>query len=140
MSETLDQLYLVGDCRAQHHFDALLDCAKSTLPEFMWSDLPATRDDMGVLFNASLKSVYIEVFKNRDGYASMTAEFEVTDTEWKFKHFGVVVGTLFNRMEFNAYTVEDAAFMSRKIAQHKSTTDLESKQLIGFDKSTPRVM
>lgn len=123
MTDTLVHLesYLaVAEARAQRHFEVLMECVKTYIPDFMWDALPKVRDDIGGLFTSSQKSVYIIIFKGISGYTPMNANFRYAGGAWSFENFTLELG-IFSRVIFEAETFEDAALLSRQYDKLKPT-------------------
>ena len=120
----LEGLYKDGEVAAQKHFEKLIECAKAALPEFMWHQLPKAREEVGGLFTASSKSMYLLIFKDMAGYTPMQANFKYVSTfqngipgefvrgHWEFENFALELG-VFGRVTFEAYTLADAVLLSR---------------------------
>ena len=125
----MESLLQDGKLAAQEHFETLIAATKKVLPESFWPEIPANMDDMGGLFSASSKTVYLSFFTKMDDYHPINANFKYLADQslWVFDKFSLTVGVSVFGREFYADTLADAIFVSRKIASWKTRAELEEK-------------
>lgn len=112
----LEQMGIEGSNRAERHFAALVECAKRVFPEPLWPEIPSGQLELGGIFTASSRTVYIQIFNNLPDYEPVTAVFEY-DTEkvqWEVKRYSISLGLFAST--YHAYTVEDGVLLSRQMA------------------------
>lgn len=137
----LEGLYRDGDIAARRNFDDLMTCAENAIPPFLWPQLPKTKEELGGLFTASSRSMYLLIFKDIPGYSPMQANFKYESGAWKFEHFALEIGGAFSRIVIEAHTLADAVLISRnydKLKPKSGTCELHAN--LHDDKTPSSVM
>lgn len=132
---TLENILERGTKRAQAHFVGLSLCFENSLPEVLRQALPKSIDDLGGLFSASTKQIYLTVFDKMPGFEPLSAIFDYTNGVWALTEFSIILGGhtfLGGGKKFSMATVEDAAVVSKHIAAIHSKQDLEASTAIGI--------
>ncbi len=125
--ELLDQIHAKGLSAAQAHFDALVVCMHSALPDGVKDTIPKTLDDVAGLFSASTELFYLTILHDKPGYQSISVVFEHKD-KWAFKKFSVMIGDggMFALpKEYVAMRIEDALVLSKQIAKYRDKYEAE---------------
>lgn len=126
-TELLDNIHAKGLSTAQAHFESLVECMHSVLPDGVKETIPKTLDEVAGLFSASTKEFFLVILPDKPGYESMNAVFEYqgigpTAAGWSLKKFSVLIGG--NGMfqapkEYIAMTIEDALVLSKQIFKYR---------------------
>ncbi len=131
--ELLDEIHAKGLAAAQAHFDSLVTCMHSVLPEGVKDTIPTSLDNVAGLFSASTELFYLTILFDKPGYQSISVVFEhkvsqypseshPTGTYWAFKKFSVMIGEggIFSMpKEYVAMRIEDALVLSKQIAKYR---------------------
>lgn len=141
--ELLDTLHTKGLVAAHAHFDTLVACMHSMLPEGVKDTIPKTLDEVAGLFSASTKEFYLTILPNTLGYESLSVVFEYKELAdpcnrvnlmwaWAFKKYCVMIGgytMLSIPKEYTANCIEDALVLSKKIASYREQQVREQQAL-----------
>ncbi len=149
--EVLDKIHAKGLAAAQAHFDALVACIHSVLPDGVKDTIPKTLGDVAGLFSASTKEFYLVILHDKPGYESMNAVFCYKSGEdfatpgyvgwrevhpcWYLKKFCVMIGGdgLFQApKEYTANCIEDALVLSKQIAKYRDKYTAENPAISSF--------
>lgn len=131
----LEGLGVDGAEAAEKHFSALWDAIRGILPEPLLAEVPKSRADLGGIFTASTKNVYLQIFNKLDDYDPITAVFDYSPEKgWKLERYTLSMG-LFGP-SYSAYTLADAALLSRQSVALRARGQVAEVQ----DQKTARVM
>ncbi len=121
--ELLDEIHAKGLAAAQAHFDSLVTCMHSVLPDGVKDTIPTSLDNVAGLFSASTELFYLTILFDKPGYQSLSVVFDYkTDIGWAFKKFSVMIGEggIFSMpKEYVAMRIEDALVLSKQIAKYR---------------------
>lgn len=141
----LDEIHAKGLSAAQAHFDKLVECMHSVLPDGVKETIPKTLEEVAGLFSASTKEFFLTILPEKPGYESMSVVFCLEDaytlrppeikSRWSLKKFSVLIGG--NGMfqapkEYIAMTIEDALVLSKQIFKYREKYAAENPAISSF--------